>query len=294
MKLLDLFCGAGGAAMGYHRAGFDDITGIDNRPQKHYPFQFVQADAFDYLREHGREFDVIHASPPCQAFSSMRFMWNAKRDHIDLLTPCRELLIHTGKPYVIENVYGAPLILPLMLCGTSFHLRTKDGLGELRRHRYFESSVSLGLTPPCQHNGPVIGVYGGHGRDRRRVSVPVLSKVGGNYNRRMTVEVNGHAGGFSRRDGTHKFNTEARKEAMGIDWMNGDELSQAIPPAYTEWIGKQLLQALSMPGPSNGRIVHGTIQKEISKWGWKERVISKHTSEWLCPKCGGNNEVQKG
>jgi DNA (cytosine-5)-methyltransferase 1 len=250
LRLLDLFCGAGGAAVGYHRAGYE-VVGIDNQPQKHYPFEFHQADAFDYLREHGREFDVIHASPPCQAFSAMKTMWNAKADYPDLLTPCRRLLIEASLPYVIENVYGAPLILPVMLCGTSFHLRTKDGLGELRRHRYFESLLPLGLTPPCQHNGPVIGVYGGHGRDRRRTSVPVLSKVGGNYNRRVAIEVNGHAGGFSRRDGTQKFNTEARKEAMGIDWMTGDELSQAIPPAYTEWIGKQLMKALSLEARRN-------------------------------------------
>jgi len=248
VKLLDLFCGAGGAAVGYHWAGFE-VVGVDNKPQKHYPYEFHQADAFSYLREHGTGFDVIHASPPCQAFSSMKSMWNAKKNHEDLLTPLRPLLIATGKIYVIENVYGAPLILPVMLCGTAFHLRTADGLGELRRHRYFESSVFLGLTPPCQHNGPVIGVYDGHGRDRRRVSVPVLSKVGGNYNRRMHVGVYGSAGGSSRRDGALKFNTQARKEAMGIDWMNGNELSQAIPPAYTEWIGRRLIGIMDNSAP---------------------------------------------
>lgn len=243
-SLLDLFSGAGGAARGYQLAGFC-VLGIDIKFQKHYAgCRFHQADAFDYLRDHGHEFDVIHASPPCQAFSSMRNMWNARKDHQDLLTSIRPLLIGTGVPYVIENVYGAPLISPVMLCGTTFQLRTADGAGELRRHRYFESSVPLGLTPPCQHHGPVIGVYGGHGRDRRRRSVPVLSHSGGSEGRRRTVEIWGHAGGFSVRDGTQRFSAQARREAMGIDWMTVDELSQAIPPAYTFWIGKQLMKAI--------------------------------------------------
>lgn len=227
--------------MGYHRAGFE-VIGVDHKLQKHYPFTFILADALEFLRDHGQDYDVIHASPPCQAFSAMKTMWNAKKNHPDLLTPTRELLRHIGGIWVIENVYGAPLWNPIRLCGTVFRLRTADGTGELRRHRYFESSVNLGLTPPCQHNGIVIGVYGEHGRDRRRVAVPVLSKCGGNYNRRRAVD--GHAGGFSQRDGTQKFCTQARREAMGIDWMSGNELSQAIPPAYTEWIGKRLMQYL--------------------------------------------------
>lgn len=227
MRLLDLFCGAGGAAMGYHRAGFE-VVGVDIKPQKHYPFEFHQADAFDYLLDHGERFDVIHASPPCQAFSDLKNMWNAK-EHRDLLTPMRVNLIALGKPWIIENVPGAPIIHPLILCGTMFNLRTKDGTGELRRHRLFDSNVVWGLTPECRHYGVTIGVYGGHGRDRRR-----------------TVTVTGHCGGYSRRDGVQSFPVEKRKEAMGIDWMNGDELSQAIPPAYTEWIGKQLLKAMDM------------------------------------------------
>jgi DNA (cytosine-5)-methyltransferase 1 len=155
-------------------------------------------------------------------------MWNA-REHPDLVEPTRAALKATGRPYVIENVPGAPLVGSVTLCGTMFGLRTDEGHAELRRHRLFESDPFLfALLPPCHHNGAVIGVYGGHGRDRRR-----------------SVTVTGHAGGRSVRDGTQQFSTPARREAMGIDWMTGNELSQAIPPAYTEFIGKQLIRHLT-------------------------------------------------
>jgi DNA (cytosine-5)-methyltransferase 1 len=229
-RLLDLFCGAGGAAMGYHRAGFD-VTGVDIKPQKHYPFPFILGDALEYVQEYGKEYDAIHASPPCQAYCDLRKMWNS-REHPDLVGPTREALSSTGKPYIIENVPGAPLRASVMLCGTMFGLGC-DG-AELWRHRYFETTFNLPLTQPCQHyqGGKVIGVYGGHGRDRRRV-----------------VGVYGSSGGSSTRDGTQQFSTAERREAMGIDWMTGAELSQAIPPAYTEWIGKQLLKVVeSFPG----------------------------------------------
>ena len=230
MRLLDLFCGAGGAAMGYHRAGFE-VVGVDVAFQKHYPFEFHQADALEYMAEHGREFDVIHASPPCQAFTSLKTMWNAK-EHADLVGPTRAALEKIGKDYIIENVVGAPLIAPFMLCGTMFGLGV--GKAELRRHRLFEATFEVGLLTPCAHGlrANVIGVYGGHGRDRRR-----------------TVGVYGGAGGHSKRDrGIQEYNTAERAEAMGIDWMTGAELSQAIPPAYTEWIGKQLLAHFANSG----------------------------------------------
>jgi DNA (cytosine-5)-methyltransferase 1 len=230
-RLLDLFCGAGGAAMGYSRAGFD-VVGVDIEPQKHYPFEFICGDALEYLgwlADHGRarEFDAIHASPPCQAFSSLKSMWNAK-EHPDLVGPTRDGLVLAGRPYVIENVVGAPLVAPFMLCGTMFGLGV--GAAELRRHRLFEASFPVGLQTPCAHGlrRQVIGVYGGHGRDRRR-----------------TVGVYGNAGGHSKRDrGIQEYSTVERREAMGIDWMTGAELSQAIPPAYTEWIGRALMGAL--------------------------------------------------
>jgi len=226
--LLDLFCGAGGAAMGYYRAGFD-VVGVDIKPQPHYPFRFVQGDALNPPVDLSR-FDAIHASPPCQAHSALKSMWNA-REHLDLIEPTRAMLEGSGLPYVIENVPGAPLKHLTVLCGTSFGLGVGDA--ELRRHRLFETSFCIGLVPPCAHysRGRVIGFYGGHGRDRRRVKP-------------ATIGVYGHGGGSSKRDGTRQFNVAERREAMGIEWMTGAELSQAIPPAYTEFIGRQLLEAL--------------------------------------------------
>lgn len=211
-KLLDLFCGAGGAAVGYYRAGYTDITGIDNRPQKHYPFRFIQADALEYLAEHGREYDVIHASPPCQAFSVLEARWRHKM-HSPMVDITRIALIETRRPFVIENVPGAPLEHPIMLCGTMFSLQTAAGR-QLWRHRFFESNLMFGLVPPCQHRG-------------------------------SPATVTGHSGGTRNRDGRRQPNSAERMQAMGIDWMNGDELSQAIPPAYTLWIGKQLMKTVA-------------------------------------------------
>lgn len=231
MKLLDLFCGAGGAAMGYHRAGFTEIVGVDNRPQPRYPFTFVQADALEYLAAHGREFDVIHASPPCQRFTTMRKGLWEDREHPNLVDATRRLLIVAGAPYAIENVPGAPLIDPIKLCGTMFRLGTKNA--ELRRHRLFEcSGFPLMLVPCCSH-----GSYG-H-------KVPTLGRDGSARYWPATIEVYGNGGGSSRRDSRQMFPHRDRSDAMGIDWMNGDELSQAIPPAYTEFIGRQLLAQLA-------------------------------------------------
>lgn len=231
-RLLDLFCGAGGAAMGYYRAGFE-VVGIDNRPMPRYPFEFHQADALEYVAAHGVEFDAIHASPPCQLYSTMtKGRWK-EREHPDLIKPMRDLLIVIGKHFVIENVEGArgKLINPIMLCGTMFDLQTTHG-NQLRRHRYFECPFYI-LVPPCQHNsGSSIGVYGGEQNPARKHPA--------------TIGVWGHAGGSSRRDGLIQFGIQDRREAMGIDWMTGDELSEAIPPAYTEFIGKFLLQHLGI------------------------------------------------
>ena len=198
--------------MGYYRAGFDDIVGVDIKPQPHYPFEFVQGDALEYLEAHGHEFDIIHASPPCQRFTDLKRMWNAKA-YVDLLTPTRAALMVLGKPYVIENVEGAPMRDYITLCGTMFGLGTESA--ELWRHRRFETCPRILFVPPCAHRikDRVIGVYGGHGRDRRR-----------------TIS-------------TQDFTVDERRQAMGIDWMTGQELSQAIPPAYTEYIGRRLLTA---------------------------------------------------
>ena len=207
MRLLDLFCGAGGAAMGYSRAGFDEIVGVDNRPQKNYPFEFVQDDALSYLEglifdRTTMYFDLIHASPPCQGYSALLSMQHGKK-YEELIPPVRDLLQQSGVSFVIENVVGAPLINPVLLCGSSF------GLG-VQRHRLFETSPNIYLRPPCVHYGTkpldVTGTGGPGGRHRKPSSM------------------------------------EQAKEAMGIDWMTRAELSQAIPPAYTEYIGQVLLE----------------------------------------------------
>lgn len=280
MRLLDLFCGAGGCSVGYHRAGFTEIVGVDIKPMPRYPFEFVQGDALEYLAERGGEFDAIHASPPCQAFSTLRFMPNAK-EHPDLVEPARKLLIASGKPYVIENVMGAPLINPLMLCGTMFGLGTGDA--ELRRHRIFETNWNLRILFGmfCKHGKrqTVIGVHDSSGRGhdeaeehRRRRVITVIGESGiaescgdrkaaakrktitvtGTHGdagvsirrRPKSVGVWGNAGGESKRDGLLYFSTAERNEAMGIDWMKGGEISQAIPPAYTEFIGRQLIKEI--------------------------------------------------
>ena len=237
--LLDLFCGAGGASHGYYEAGFD-VVGVDMHPQKNYPFEFVQMDALEYLETQDdlSRFSAIHASPPCQFASTMRVGLWKDRDHENFIPPTRERLVLSGLPYVIENVENARrhLINPILLCGTMFGLGTKDG-NQLRRHRYFELSWGFWLVPTCQHNGySTVPVYGG-GQN-------------GDYHtprrKPKTVGVWGHAGGSSKRDGVVQFNTEIRREAMGIDWMTGNELSESIPPAYTAYIGAQLLRHIEV------------------------------------------------
>jgi DNA (cytosine-5)-methyltransferase 1 len=224
MKVLDLYCKAGGAGMGFHLAGAD-VVGVDIEPQKNYPFEFHQADALEYLTDHGSEFDYIHASPPCQAHSAMtKGRWQDRvSNHPQLIEPTRELLLRLGKSFDIENVPGAPLINPIMLCGTMFDLKTKHG-SQLRRHRYFETNWQVGLVAPCNHNkGSAIGVYGG-GQNPNRRNIPA------------TIGIWGHAGGSSNRDNLLQFGTQDRRDAMGIQWMTGNELSQAIPPAYTKFL----------------------------------------------------------
>ena len=204
MRLLDLFCGAGGAGVGYHRSGFE-VVGVDINPQPHYPFEFYQSDAFDYLLEHGNEFDIIHASPPCQAYSEATPI-TTKSNHPRLIGVLHKLFVDIKKPYVIENVEGSRKYLknPVMLCGSMF------GLG-VWRHRYFEIYPIFLMSPStCQHNG-------------------------------HPVTINPPA---NARKNQGKRNFEKEKVAIGIDWMNKQEISQAIPPAYTEFIGKKLMETL--------------------------------------------------
>jgi DNA (cytosine-5)-methyltransferase 1 len=207
MRLLDLFCGAGGAAMGYSRAGFE-VVGVDHLPQKHYPFEFHQADALEYVTEHGHEFDAIHASPPCQRYTMAQHAAKNALGHPDLVGVTRGALVATGKPYIIENVIGAPLLNAVILCGLSF------GLG-VRRHRLFEANFFI-LIPSCQCQGKDYYVIFGHEVRNRR---------------------HGIAAG-------RKNKIAEGRRAMGIEWMTRGELSEAIPPAYTEFIGRALMQHL--------------------------------------------------
>lgn len=208
-RLLDLFCGGGGAAMGYHRAGFD-VVGVDINPQGNYPFTFVQADAIEYLsRAEALHFDAIHASPPCQAYTRKASDWGRTRthwiDHPDLVGPTRDLLGQTGLPYVIENVPGAPVNAQLMLCGTMFGLT-------IRKHRLFESNVPLPFPPrPCSDHTECYNPWQGKGRSADKLRAA------------QDIDWLPISGGASRKAG-----------------YTGD-LFNAIPPAYTEWIGSSLL-----------------------------------------------------
>lgn len=222
-RLLDLFCGAGGAAMGYHRAGLE-VVGVDITPQPRYPFPFVQAEALVYLAEHGHEFDAIHASPPCQAWSALRCLpWLKTREYPELIEPVRSALRRVGKPYVIENVERAPLLNGLTLCGRMFDL-------PLYRHRKFECSEIL--FSPTHHTHDVVIGSGRLVNDRRKGTLNAGSSKGA-WGNQIIVTV---AGGQCRKD-------EAER-ALGIDWMQKAELMQAIPPAYTEYIGRQLMAVL--------------------------------------------------
>lgn len=202
--------------MGYHRAGFE-VTGVDIEPQRRYPFRFIQAEAIDFMRhliESGeiKTFDAIHASPPCQDYTPMRFV--TKRRYERLIDPTRELLIAAGLPYVLENVSGAPIAdLPMfnahriILCGAMFGLK-------VYRHRKFESSLSLSAPPHPPH-------------------LVRCAKQGRPAKPGEFVTVTGNCSG-----------ADYARAAMGIDWMVRDELSQAIPPAYTQFIGEQLIKAI--------------------------------------------------
>lgn len=222
MRLLDLFCGAGGAAMGYHLAGFTEIVGVDKWSQKRYPFTFLQMDALECLARLLQDgnieaFDLIHASPPCQKYARTKNLKTARKDHPDLVGPTRELLRLARRPYVIENVPGAPLINPLILCGTMFNLRTI-------RHRLFECWPPIWFPPaPCQHDGERLPMWW---KSRR------AALAAGKEFKFLTVA------------GKSFLMPEAR-EAMGIDWMIRDEISQAIPPAYTRWLGEQMKRTIT-------------------------------------------------
>ena len=216
-RLLDLFCCAGGAAMGYHQAGFD-VVGVDLRPQPRYPFEFIHADCLTLDPAFIANFDAVHASPPCQKHSAAASLQG--KDHPDLIPATREMLSRSGLPYVIENVPGAPLISPTTICGLALGLNVK-------RHRLFESNRLLfGTDCPKGHPGDWLIVFGYSALRRSR----------------------GSGTGPKKDRGKSKGKSVPHEEtcaAMGIDWMSRTELSQAIPPAYTRFIGAQLLAQMA-------------------------------------------------
>ena len=207
MKLLDLFCGVGGASAGYAEAGFQ-VHGVDLKHGKRYPFTYVRADVLDVLKDtdYIQQFDVIHASPPCQTHSITKHLRNAQgksTSKVDLIPETRAALIASGKPYIIENVPGSPLIDPIQLCGSSFGLK-------VRRHRLFESNMPL-VGSVCDHKsqGRPVGVYGS-----------LNDQIPGGGKTASTI-------------------TEAR-QAMGMEWAIWTELVEAIPPAFTKYLGDQI------------------------------------------------------
>jgi len=198
---------SGGGSVGYHTAGFE-VVGVDIKKQKRYPYEFIQADALDIFKDKDfmNSFDAIAASPPCQTHSITQHLRNAQgksTDKVDLIPQTREALIATGKPYIIENVPGAPLINPVQVCGSAFGLK-------VRRHRRFESNVKL-VGTICKHKeqGRPVGVYGS-----------------------MKDEI--------PKGGKTATSIEEARTAMGIDWMLWGELVEAIPPLYTMFLGQQL------------------------------------------------------
>ncbi len=212
-RLLDLFCGAGGAAMGYHRAGFD-VVGVDINPQPRYPFEFHQADALTFPLD---GFDAIHASPPCQDHMRWRAPNQVEHGTGWMLAETRQRLTESGCPWVIENVPGASMRVDFKLCGCMFGLAV-SGVAQLVRERWFETSWhAFNLRSPCVHLDPAVSVTGHD----------LMS--------------------YQRGDMSRSERNSLRRRLMGIDWTDPrDELGQAIPPAYTEYVGRELIRNLNI------------------------------------------------
>lgn len=230
IRILDLFCGAGGCSVGYHRAftaaGYDvEITGVDIAPQKHYPYRFIQADAMTFPLTPGK-WDFVHASCPCQEFSVSRFLRDAVHPHATkwakLLTPTYERLrSYVGVPWVIENVEPAPMPESVVLCGSMFGL-------PLRRHRRFSSNALLFAPRACLHTPGFVNVIGGKTRGYGDMRTTQLYQAGNGSMRRREKCLPKRIG----------------QNAMGIDWMTLDEMSEAIPPVFTEFIGRQIVNVI--------------------------------------------------
>lgn len=218
-RALDLFCCAGGAGMGLHRAGFE-VVGVDLEKQPRYPFEFHQADALNFPLD---GFDFVWASPPCQGYTALRHAPGAKGAPL-LIGEVRARLKASGIPWCIENVEEAAWAMesPMMLCGSMFDLGAQGC--RLQRHRLFECSFPIQPPHGCRHDDrPVIGVYGGHARKR-------AARAGGRGTKDVWI-------------GGHKA---AASEALGIDWMTLGEMSEAIPPAYAEYIGRAALAEIAL------------------------------------------------
>lgn len=246
LKLLDLFCCAGGAGMGYSRAGFE-VVGVDIKPQPRYPFEFHQADALEYLAEHYQEFDVIHASPPCQRYSRITKVTGKPENHPDLLQPSVDALKKTGKPYIVENVPGAPMENYLMLCGTMFGL-------QVFRHRLFMCNPQIIMSPmSCNHDDR--SSNGGKNGDQKHPEAKYIT---------VTSAVSP---------------ISKAKKAMGIDWMNRAELVEAIPPAYTEWLGRQMIACLTQHAPDAGESARFTSRFHADSLSTSQ-ALSAPTPRW--------------
>ena len=216
--MLDLFCGGGGASMGYFKAGFK-VIGVDDKPQDNYPFTFIQSDALEYLRDKGHKYTFIHASPPCQKYSRAKGLSKARNnnqygDHADLIEPTRRLLLDLNAQYIIENVPGSPLINPLKLYGSQFGLKTQ-------RQRWFETNIN-GLMEP---NNPMY-----------RMKTP---SAGNGVGPDGSISICGSGG--VRGLNSKEILVYWSKALGGVEWMTRKEMSQCIPPIYTEFLGKQIL-----------------------------------------------------
>lgn len=220
-RLLDLFCGAGGAAVGYARAGFE-VVGVDIMPQPRYPFEFHLADAMTFPLGN---FRAIHASPPCQAYSRLRHLpWLKGRKYPALLEATRARLVAVGLPWVIENVEDAPMPYSIVLCGVMFGL-------PVYRHRRFGASFLMFQPEHLKHKHTLAAGRAAmaiHYRKSAGITGVIVNEI-------SRGSLTGHATG-----------AKETGRLMGIDWMRRDELTQAIPPAYTEWVGRELKRALGI------------------------------------------------
>ncbi|GAC1376898.1 MAG: hypothetical protein NVSMB4_06040 [Acidimicrobiales bacterium] len=249
-RLLDLFCCAGGAAVGYDRAGWE-VVGVDLDKQPRYPFEFHRGDALEFVARHGHEFDAIHASPPCQGYSR----GNAGRVTAwpRLIPATRDALRATGKPYVIENVKdaGPHMLNPVALCGCMFDLSTVDTDGitiHLQRLRLFETSWGMTAPRPCDHSAHewVAGAYGGARRD----------KYDAKYVRK---------GGYVPPD------KDVVKALLGIEHdMTWNNLFECLPPAYCKWIGAELMVYLGMKMPPRNGVPQTTEVTDIGRSAWRQ------------------------